>query len=678
MKIIGFFLLLVCLFFCKNPYKSAPQAIKGVLNLRPVPKTHSTTPWIKSKEFLNEVKPWDFEKDGSLNLNGEWEFYWNEFVPLSTNYHSLSTNYIHVPSQWQKHGYPREGYATYRLRVLLSDSISNLSIAMTDAGSSYQMYINGIKVSENGKIGKSREESEPFRRFSNFPIRSDTDELDIIIYVSNFHNHQAGLWNTITLGSTIEIERKAKKNFVIDLIVFSSLLIMGLYHLGLYVNRKKDIAPLYFGLLSLIIALRTISVNERIVMDAFLISFRTVHKIDFLTIYCAPFLFIQFLRSLFPAEYSKKVFITFVCIYAPCILTVIVLPMEIYRKTLSVIHLSILTGIVYDIFVLGLAIVHKRESAKVFLAGFLLFGFTIANDILIGMGFLSTPYLSSFGLVTFMLFQAVILARRFAKGFEMAEELSERLEHKVIERTIHLEEAKAEIEKIAESRKKLSIVGQKVAAIVHDLKNPISTIKAFAEMANTDAISREEREEFLTTIVREIDRLGNLAYDILDFSKNEITLELSEVNLTEFLEDLYQFLKIDFEYANIVLNVKSNYTGTVVMDRERMRRVLINMANNAREAMQESRKDYTFSIEAFLEKDFIIFTLSDNGKGLSASIEEKIFEAFATEGKAKGTGLGLYMCKIIVDAHGGELSYTTKLGKGTTFFIKNPIRWERT
>ena len=90
--------------------------------------------------------------------------------------------------------------------------------------------------------------------------------------------------------------------------------------------------------------------------------------------------------------------------------------------------------------------------------------------------------------------------------------------------------------------------------IVHDLKNPISTIKAYAELANDDQISRIKRQEYLELISREIERLNNLAYEILDFSKSKIKLDLSEVSIKELLNEFSNFVKIDFEYSNISLS----------------------------------------------------------------------------------------------------------------------------
>ena len=265
--------------------------------------------------------------------------------------------------------------------------------------------------------------------------------------------------------------------------------------------------------------------------------------------------------------------------------------------------------------------------------------------------------------------------------------LNETLELKVKDRTTKLESAKIEIEtllkhelkaketaiELAESRKRLSIVGQTAMGIVHDLKNPISTIRAYAELANTDKITRYKRQEYLELIIREIERLNNLAFEILDFSKSKIILELSEVNIKELLQEIYNFIQIDFDYSNISLSIDADTDLVASIDKERIRRVIINIANNAREAMQDSKKNYSFSVSAYKKNDNLIFALTDTGEGLPYMIEEKIFEAFATEGKTKGTGLGLYMCKTIVEAHNGELTYTTERGKGTTFFITIPL-----
>jgi signal transduction histidine kinase len=273
-------------------------------------------------------------------------------------------------------------------------------------------------------------------------------------------------------------------------------------------------------------------------------------------------------------------------------------------------------------------------------------------------------------------------------------DLNINLEHKVNERTAQVnemldqlgklysdsEDKRKEIEVLAESRKKLSLVGQMAAGIVHDIKNPMATIKSLAEMLNSDSISPQRRTKNLNLIVREMDRLSDLSYEILDFSKGKLNLELKEVNLKEFITEIEQFLKIDFDYANVKCIFDIQYDGNIYIDKDRMRRVFINIAKNAMEAMYDGQKEYSLTIRSELtpffkggQGEFIIISFIDNGNGLPKSVEERIFEAFTTEGKNKGTGLGLYMCKWIVESHNGTLTYETKQGEGTTFFVSLPV-----
>ncbi len=257
------------------------------------------------------------------------------------------------------------------------------------------------------------------------------------------------------------------------------------------------------------------------------------------------------------------------------------------------------------------------------------------------------------------------------KNQEDLEKMNKELEAKVFQRTVKLEKANAELESLAESRKRLSAVGEIVSAIVHDIKNPIGTVKAYAEMLK-DSTSEQERQDYTDMILKEADRLGDMAYEILDFSRGKMSLNTSTYNIIDFINEIYNFLKIDFEYTNISFKIRCSCEGSIPIDRDRLRRVFINIANNAREAILQSGKGTQFSIHASEDNESVVFRLKDDGPGIPESMREKMFQAFRTEGKAKGTGLGLYMSKMIIDSHGGKISFITNHETGTEFIIRIP------
>ena len=220
-----------------------------------------------------------------------------------------------------------------------------------------------------------------------------------------------------------------------------------------------------------------------------------------------------------------------------------------------------------------------------------------------------------------------------------------------------------------DSKNKIALIGKMSVAVVHDLKNPMSTIQTLVEMANTNEITKEERIRNLNLIHREISRLSDMAYEILDFVRGDLILKPETLILEEFIAEVYHFLEIDFEYAKVDFILDLKYKGKVFFDPEKVRRVIVNLAKNALEAMYDKKRKYTFTVHSEKINQKLHLSFEDNGPGLPESVQERIFQTFATEGKVNGTGIGLYMAKWTMDTHKGEIQYKTERGKGTTFTL---------
>jgi serine phosphatase RsbU (regulator of sigma subunit) len=454
-KILSFLIILILFFLIsfsgnctKTQVKSdnLPQIQNGILDL-----TH-----------------WNFEKNGILELNGDWEFYWNDLVSAkvdqSSPESSIPPKFMPVPSEWQEFGYPVLGYASYRLKILLPESIPRLSIDMRSIACSYEMYINGRLVSSQGKVGRTESESVDLLRYSSFEIDpnliKEKSTMEIIFHIANFHYVRAGLWDVVRIGESEEIERDEKQKFVLDLAVISCLFIMGLYHFGLFLNRKQDRSPFYFSLFCLLVALRTISINERMILDAILsFPFWAAVKIEYFGEYFAGFLFVKYVEALFPEDsyprYSRFLYIFFI----PTSLIVVLFPMNIFGRVLIIVEIGILLTTFYLSFVLFLAVRAKRVGAKLFIFGFVILALVVAHDILKGKRIVFTPYMLGYGLLLFILFQATILSRKFAAAFSSSEQLaselkmlSQELEEKVKFRTIELEKSLEKIQSLKQQQ----------------------------------------------------------------------------------------------------------------------------------------------------------------------------------------------------------------------------------
>ncbi len=234
---------------------------------------------------------------------------------------------------------------------------------------------------------------------------------------------------------------------------------------------------------------------------------------------------------------------------------------------------------------------------------------------------------------------------------------------------ISIENARLVDEKL--KNEKFSAIGQMAGGIVHDLKNPITIIKAYAEMANEIDSGMEKRKEYLVNIINEADRLDDMAHSILDFVKGDIKLNREEVDIHKYIDEAAKFIKPVFDYDSKHIQWRTTGSGPVKIDQDRMRRVIINLANNAREVLPEGGN---FTIQAALA-DTLILTFTDDGPGIPSEIKDKLFQPFASHGKSSGTGLGLAMVKQIVEAHGGTVTCKSPVmdGRGARFTVVLPV-----
>ncbi|MFN2166476.1 MAG: two-component system sensor histidine kinase NtrB, partial [Anaerolineae bacterium] len=220
---------------------------------------------------------------------------------------------------------------------------------------------------------------------------------------------------------------------------------------------------------------------------------------------------------------------------------------------------------------------------------------------------------------------------------------------------------------------RLSLVGRMAASIIHDLKNPMTTIKGYAAMLGRQDLDPEIRQRFSEIITRSVDNFVEMTQEILDYSRGGGPLQPTDVEVGGFVHDLCIFIERDFENKGLALCQELEYTGVLAMDEAKMRRALYNIASNARDAMDAGG---TLTIITRRVDDawnqVVEFCLIDTGPGIPDEIRDTMFEPFVTYGKPTGTGLGLAIAKKAVEDHGGTIAVESSSGRGATFTIRVP------
>lgn len=220
---------------------------------------------------------------------------------------------------------------------------------------------------------------------------------------------------------------------------------------------------------------------------------------------------------------------------------------------------------------------------------------------------------------------------------------------------------------------RLSIVGKMAGSIVHDIKNPMSTIRLYAQVLKKKA-GNEEVSHLVDEIIRQIDRLVDMAQEILDFSKGVSQMNVQRVMFGEFLAGVFAFLEKEFEKRKIEIVAEDGFTGEIELDAEKMTRVFLNIAGNAADAMPDGG---SFFVRTQADRDMLTVELRDTGTGMPENVRKRIFEPFVTYGKKTGTGLGMAIVKKILDEHSGTIDIESELGKGTRMIVKLPLTQKR-
>jgi signal transduction histidine kinase len=216
-------------------------------------------------------------------------------------------------------------------------------------------------------------------------------------------------------------------------------------------------------------------------------------------------------------------------------------------------------------------------------------------------------------------------------------------------------------------KERMTLVGEMANTIIHDLRNPFTVIQLCTQMLREEI--KPESLEKCELIEAQLARAQNMVEELLEFSRGRPTLNKRPVDIREVFSKFECLFRDYLAISHVELSVKP-ISRIVDVDMNKMIRVLQNLVNNAVEAFVDKSGKINIGCEDKGNK--VVITVADNGPGIPEAMHAIMFEPFATLGKKKGIGLGMAIAKSIAVAHGGDLSFDSKAGQGTTFFIELP------
>ena len=249
------------------------------------------------------------------------------------------------------------------------------------------------------------------------------------------------------------------------------------------------------------------------------------------------------------------------------------------------------------------------------------------------------------------------------------------LEVKVIERTKELQETIYELQLAREElvqSEKMSLLGQLVAGITHEINNPLNVI-----IGNAGLLHHKSEDEQTNKLAHRImiagDRCSRLVKNLLSFARKE-PLEFHHFELDELIDTVSLLLEVEISKYNIEIDsdIPEEFPS-IYGDKLQIEQIFFNLMKNAIQAMGNSAPA-RISIQAVQEGSWAIIKVEDNGSGIPPQALEHIFDAFHTsKGQSEGTGLGLSLCQQFIQAHGGKIDVKSYPDRGTEFTITLPL-----
>jgi len=469
-----------------------------------------------------------------------------------------------------------------------------------------------------------------------------------------------------TTGTKEEFHQKRDKLLLLEVLLFGFLIIMGGYEITLFLFRRNDKAPLFFGLFCIFLGLRSIMIGQRVSHLIFSdFSWQLHQRLEYLFLYlCAPPLAL-YIAKIFPKDISS--YLWKISLWASVVLSFfnMILPVSIIPFLRNIFQVVVYLLTLYLLFALIKIFLKKRTGRLLFSLGSIGFVFYMINETLYSLHIIHTVSHSHFSIfiITFTLLQAFLLSSKTSLAFETINKM--RLE---------LEQNNRELIKMD------NLKNEFLANTSHELKTPLNGIIGIAE-SMLDSVVNNKAYGFMTKEKKNLSmiassgrRLYSLINDLLDFSRMKqggFKLNIKPVDI-KCLAELVIKMSLPLtgdKPVTLKCNIHEN-AQFVSGDENRLQQILFNLVGNAIK--------FTFAgevlIKTELHGDHVKIIVSDTGIGINKDDYGKIFNAFEqVDGSLSrtfhGAGIGLAVSQKLAALHGSKIFVKSKINSGTEFFF---------
>ena len=611
----------------------------------------------------------ELEESSPLFLDGEWQFYPDALLHAGDEeLTDLDGQSLPVPGNWKeglRSGDDKKayGYGTYRLRILTDPLQHPVSLWIQGTHASSEVEVNGRIVGRSGIPATSREAYVPEKGsyLATYYAQGET-ELEVLIRVANFNKpDRGGLLSPVRFGSQEALEWMRDTSVQFQVAIFCILLLHGLYAMILFlIHQERNL--LYTALLVLTVGLLILSGYDSVLLSWIPITYTGSAKLRLILFLWQNTLILLIFRRLLYGENQGIGKFALLASLAGLSVWLLAAPADIIHHPLYS-RLTVLVGFIPMVLLVPVLLR---------LIGRLRNNWDLAYLLMTAAGILANLGWRTFGsgheyssiyypvdiLVTIVAFSTYWFSKYFRQAREIAK-LNEQL------------------------RQEDALKDQFLANTSHELRTPLHGIMTITDSVvsrQSETLNDEGRQD-LQQVVQISRRMSHMLDNLLDMARlkeQRIRLRLEPVDLQAVVPGVLVMLRFLLKGKPIVLQTSLEESlPPVYADQERLVQILYNLIHNA--IKYTERGTITLSAEADEEELFI--QVKDTGVGMDSDTLKRAFQPYE-QGEAglrdgRGLGLGLSICKQMVELQGGSLTVQSKPSVGSVFVVTLPLARNR-
>ncbi len=512
---------------------------------------------------VSDLRNWNFNTNTTVALNGSYGFYWNKLVEKAEQ----PSTFITVPGVWSKEknsqgkAYPKYGYATYSVRILLPKNAPPLGLTIYNPMLAAKIFANGQLIDEFGTVGTSKQTYEPNVKSDVIQLPQGVEKIDVCLQIANFDHPNQGLYKSITIGKAETLLSNFVLSNMIETLVFAFALALGIYHLILFLFRPKERVLLYFSCFVFIVALRIISTEGLIASRLFHFSWYMNIRMEYFTFASVLIPLFMYFYMLYRDLVNKIVLRIIIIEGAVYSLITLLTPTAFYTSLLLFHQIICLLAALYFIFLVIQLVRRKTKNSLFIIIGLSVMIITGVFDVVTGIKTLNVPSIVPFGLLFFLLAQAFTLALNFSMEKTESDKRAVQLSEYADQQHHFLNEMRSIITHLTQSESILNENMENSQAYLDKLTQYVSFVVKQNELQQLNLTDTEKSTDRLNVFLQQFDiRISDQNEKAQDaLKKLFLMIETTTVLTKKFEEIAHNFTQIfDSNEINKINVIKMN------------------------------------------------------------------------------------------------------------------------